>query len=147
VSADSMDMTQEDHILYKNGVYKSFDKIKRYVQTRVDSSETVSDHIDAAYIDELLQDKDLKDKSRRQLNNIKELVSDNPKNKLDKNRLKVKNGFVVIDGFGLPVEGGEYQSYDDIREKNSKYFYLDAIRAWLNFSAALTGETVKTFDR
>jgi len=108
-----------------------------------ESLEQVSDHIDAAYIDELLQTEGFKDQSKTQLTKIKDLMSKNPVSKLDKSRLTVKNGLVVIDGFVLPEET-QRQTYAEMSEENSKHLYPDFAIALLNFTADAKG---KQFDR
>lgn len=85
----------------------------------------------------------LKDKAKEQLQNIKNLLIANPNSTLSKDRLTVKDGFVVIDGFTLPVEVKK-QEYKDMAAENSKQLYPDATIAFLNFTAEMTG---KTFDR
>jgi len=102
-----------------------------------ESLEKVSDHIDAAYIDELFQTESLHKNSKQQLENIKNLLDKNPNRKLNKDRLMIKNGFVVIDGFGLPAS-------ISISGKEGSQFYPDFAIALVNFTADAKG---KQFDR
>lgn len=108
-----------------------------------ESSETLSQYIDANYIDELLQNKSLHPQSKKQIENIKALFAENPNSKINKNRLSINNGFVVIDGFGLPIKT-QPQKYIDMAKENSDQLYPDFAITLLNFTAELKG---KTFDR
>lgn len=91
----------------------------------------------------MLQTEGFKDQSKTQLTKIKDLMSKNPVSKLDKSRLTVKNGLVVIDGFVLPEET-QRQTYAEMSEENSKHLYPDFAIALLNFTADAKG---KQFDR
>jgi len=108
-----------------------------------ESSETVSEYIDAQYIDGLLKDTELTDQSRKQLNNIKKLIRDNPNSTLKKERLTIEYDLVTIDGFWLPIEITN-QSYDEMSEEDSTKLYPEFAIALLNFTAAVKG---LQFDR
>lgn len=45
ITDNSLDMQQEDHILYENGKYVSLDKIKEYVKSRVHNSKNNSEQL------------------------------------------------------------------------------------------------------
>ncbi len=107
----------------------------------IESLDTASDHIDDTYFDELMQ-LPLHDQSKKQLENIKNMLIAHGKSTIQKDRLTIQNGCVMIDGFWLPIQ---YHSDDkNMNMADNISVYSDAMITWLNFIAESTG---RIFDR
>lgn len=95
------------------------------------------------YIDALIDSSILYPQSIKQLEKIKELFVLYPTTKLNKDRMRIENGFVVVDGFGLPIKITE-QSFDNMTKNDNPYLYQSTLMGLLNFISDFVGEF---FDR
>lgn len=104
--------------------------------TWLESAEKIQNwYLNSGYIDSLIKENDLTEKSIEQLTAIKSLLEKH-NTKISKNRLTIKNNFVCIDGCELPT-GVTHQYYEDITKNPGSLTYPNHAQALLKFTANL----------
>lgn len=124
---------------------------KRWIGEK-NSSETLSDHIDAAYLDELATTEWLHPKHIEQLGKMKDLLATNSNCTIDKTRLTVKDWVLLIDGYTVPSDLVDhsnkpaykdqdkwYQRYDDMKNNPKEFLYAEGFFKIIQFIAELWG--------
>lgn len=98
-------------------------------------------NLQPSWIDDLLANNpNLASQSIDQLNNIKNIIIQNPNNSIHPGRLSIKNNLVCIDGYTLPT-GVITQHYNKMKSSPETLTYPNYAKVLLKFTADIVGTT------